>query len=292
MAFLTKNVLYVLCLMVAVAYFMYDGFDEESVKGKRVVITGASTGIGEQIAYHYARFGAKIIVTARREAVLQKVVAKCKELGAEEAFYLPLDMANMNHTKQLIQEAKNMFGGLDYLILNHITSNYLTTWKGDMERLNDVININFNAYVSLATEALPMLDASNGSIAVVSSFAGKVGIPYSASYSASKFALGGFFGALRQELIFKEQDVSITLCIIGSINTTNAVEFSKDVLNTEFLFKTSASDTALAIIKGTVTRQREIYFPFSMKPLVLLRDWIPDIIDSAVRFQIKPDAEK
>ncbi|XP_033112371.1 hydroxysteroid 11-beta-dehydrogenase 1-like protein [Anneissia japonica] len=263
----------------------------DSVKGKRVVITGASTGIGEQIAYHFARLGAKIVVTARREAVLKKVVEKCKELGAEQAFYLPLDMSNLDHTKRLIQEAKTKFGGLDYLILNHITSNYMETWNGDMERLEEVMNVNFRAYVSLATEALPMLEASKGSIGVVSSFAGKVGVPYTAAYSASKFALGGFFGALRQELIFKSQDISVTLCIIGSINTANAIEYSKRVLDTA-IFSTSSADTALAIIRGTVTRQREVYYPHMIKPLVLVRDWIPDILDSVIRIQIKEDAPK
>ncbi|XP_033112347.1 hydroxysteroid 11-beta-dehydrogenase 1-like protein [Anneissia japonica] len=288
MAIFTKATFILMLILVLSAYWMYDGFDEDSVKGKQVVITGASGGIGEQIAYHFARLGAKVLLTARREAVLKKVVEKCKELGAEEAFYIPLDMGNLDHTKRLIQEAKTKFGGLDYLILNHITTSHLELWKGDMERLEQIMNVNFRAYVSLATEALPMLEASKGSIGVVSSFAGKVGVPYTAPYCASKFALDGFFGALRQELIFKNKDVSITLCILGSIDTPNARSAAKAIQDPD-MYSTSSADTALAIIRGTVTRQREVYYPHMIKPITLVRDWIPDILDSVIRSNFKVD---
>ncbi len=83
-------------------------------------------------------------------------------------------MGKQEDTKKLIDGAKTKLGGLDYLILNHITNNYMTLWNGDMEKLRKVIDINFHAYVSLATYATPMLNESNGSIAVLSSFAGKV----------------------------------------------------------------------------------------------------------------------
>ena len=102
-----------------------------------------------------------------------QVVAKCLELGAQEAYYLPLDMSNLEDAKRLIDEAKIKLGGIDHLVLNHITSNYMKAWNGDFERLKNVMDVNFRAYVALATHATPMLNESNGSIAVVSSFAGK-----------------------------------------------------------------------------------------------------------------------
>ena len=81
-------------------------------------------------------------------------------------------MGKLEDTKRLIDEAKTKLGGVDHLILNHITSNYMKLWDGDFNRLQNVIDVNFRAYVSLATYATPMLNESNGSIAVVSSFAG------------------------------------------------------------------------------------------------------------------------
>lgn len=65
-----------------------------------------------------------------------QVVEKCKELGAEEAYYIPLDMSRLNDTEILIQEAERRFGGLDHLIMNHIASNYLQLWEGDWDKFN------------------------------------------------------------------------------------------------------------------------------------------------------------
>ncbi|XP_006817602.1 hydroxysteroid 11-beta-dehydrogenase 1-like protein, partial [Saccoglossus kowalevskii] len=196
--------------------------DRETLRGRRVIVTGASTGIGEQIAYHYAKMGARILITARRENVLREVCySKMLQLGAEEAHYISLDMGKMADTKKLIDFAWERFGGLDYLVLNHITSNYLELWDGQFERLDEIYHVNFRSFVSLATYALPMLRETRGSIVVMSSFAGKVGTPYSAAYSSSKFALIGFFESLRKEFMIKDTDISITVCIIGGISTEN-----------------------------------------------------------------------
>ncbi|XP_070564412.1 hydroxysteroid 11-beta-dehydrogenase 1-like protein [Ptychodera flava] len=261
-----------------IAYNMVDKFDPDSIKGKRVIVTGASTGIGEELAYSYAKLGARLLITARRENILQQVVQKCMELGAQEAHYIPLDMGNMSHTKILIEEAEQRFHGLDILILNHIAGNKLELWNGQFDRLNGMFDVNFKAYVHLATYALPMLKKSNGSITVMSSFAGKCGQPYTAAYSASKFALGGFFEALRQEFTMQDINVSITICIIGSIKTENAIKFSKEVMNTD-IFATSASDTAEAVMRGTYHKQLEAYYPWGMtRPTAILKELFPKFI--------------
>ena len=77
----------------------------ESIKGKRVLVTGASSGIGEQMAYHYARMGASIVLTARRETLLQKVVEKCKLIGAKTATfdYITADMSKLEQTKGVVE---------------------------------------------------------------------------------------------------------------------------------------------------------------------------------------------
>ncbi|XP_072019913.1 hydroxysteroid 11-beta-dehydrogenase 1-like protein isoform X1 [Amphiura filiformis] len=287
---MAKLKIVLILLAVYIAYQYYDSFDPEEVRGKSVVITGASTGIGEQLAYHYSQLGAKVLITARREHVLQKVVAKCKELGAQDAHYIPLDMGKLEDTKRLIDAAKTKLGGIDHLILNHITNNYMALWKGDMEKLQRVMDINFRAYVSLATYATPMLNESNGRIAVVSSFAGKVATPFAALYSASKFALDGFFSALRQEFVMQNMDISVTLCIIGSIDTPNALEYSKTVYSGD-LFYTTSADTASRIMKGATLREREVYFPWTMtRPTVMVRDLLPSVLEWMIKSSMKEDA--
>ena len=80
-------------------------YSPESIKGKRVLVTGASSGIGEQMAYHYARMGASIVLTARRETLLQKVVEKCKLIGAKTATfdYITADMSKLEQTKGVVE---------------------------------------------------------------------------------------------------------------------------------------------------------------------------------------------
>lgn len=276
---------------VLLAFIIRDKFDPASIKGKRVIVTGASTGIGEQMAYWYCKQGARVVVTARREAVLQQVVEKCKDLGAEEAFYMPLDMGRLNDTEALVKEAEKRFGGLDFLILNHIYSNYNHLWGVDqIDRLQKIMDVNFRAYVALATYATPMLAESKGSIGVVSSVAGLIPAPLYPSYSASKFALHGFFGSLRHDYHFQQMDISITEHIIGPINTTNAVKFSKGIFKPE-MFSTTAEDTAYRILEGTAMRERIVFFPRWVQPFVMVRDLLPGwVIDATMRSAITDQA--
>ena len=86
---------------VLIAWYMKENFDPESVRGKKVVICGASTGIGEELAYQYAKLGAQLLLVARREEALRKVVARCKELGAQTANYVVADLSSLEAVKNL-----------------------------------------------------------------------------------------------------------------------------------------------------------------------------------------------
>ena len=86
---------------VLIAWYMTENFDPETVRGKKVVICGASTGIGEELAYQYAKLGAQLLLVARREEVLKKVVARCRELGAQSANYVVADLSSLEAAKNL-----------------------------------------------------------------------------------------------------------------------------------------------------------------------------------------------
>ncbi|XP_015155177.3 hydroxysteroid 11-beta-dehydrogenase 1-like protein isoform X5 [Gallus gallus] len=120
-------------LAVLLAFFWRDTFQPEQLSGARVLLTGASAGIGEQMAYHYATFGAEIVLTARREAVLQEVMKKCLTLGAKKVFYIPADMSSPSEPDRVVQFAVQNLGGLDYLVLNHIGVSPFQMWGGDVE---------------------------------------------------------------------------------------------------------------------------------------------------------------
>ncbi|XP_023773755.1 corticosteroid 11-beta-dehydrogenase isozyme 1-like, partial [Cyanistes caeruleus] len=155
---------------------------------------------------------------AAERSVVQ-VVRRCLELGAASARFVSGTMEDTAFAQHVVREAQTSLGGLDMLILNHVGASYFGFFDGDVEHVRKLLEINFLSYVAMTTSALPMLKESEGSIVVVSSMAGKVGFPFTVPYSATKFALDGFFSSLRQEFTIQNINVSITLCILGFIDT-------------------------------------------------------------------------
>ncbi|XP_009082026.1 PREDICTED: corticosteroid 11-beta-dehydrogenase isozyme 1-like isoform X2 [Acanthisitta chloris] len=269
-------------LGAALAFHFYSAPKNfKMLRGKRVIVTGASSGIGEQMAYHLARMEAHLLLTARTEAKLQKVVERCLELGAASAHYISGSMEDTTFPYRVVEEAENTWGGLDMLILNHVSYFDFNFFNGNVEQVRILMQINFLSYVAMATSALPMLKESEGNIVVVSSMAGKTGVPFIAPYAATKFALDGFFSSLRQEFVMDKVNVSITLCVLGYINTENAVQAISHVIRDTPAPK---EECALEIIKSGVLRQRELYYPSGLlSSMVLLRSIAPEFLDSTVR---------
>ncbi|XP_010011602.1 PREDICTED: corticosteroid 11-beta-dehydrogenase isozyme 1-like [Nestor notabilis] len=275
-------------LGLALAYYFYsapENFNEEMLRGKRVIVTGASSGIGEQMAYHLARMETHLLLTARTEAKLQKVVERCLELGAASARYVSGSMEDTTFPDVVVKEAENTWGGLDMLILNHIGFSHFNYFNGDVEHVRKLLETNFVSYVAMTVSALPMLKESDGSITVISSMAGRIGTPFIAPYSATKFALEGFFSSLRHEFIIEKVNVSITLCVLGYIDTDSAV---RAVSHAVWDTPAPKEECALEIIKSGALRQRELYYPPRLvSNLLLLHAIAPDFLDSLIRNNYK-----
>ncbi|KAK7137034.1 hypothetical protein R3I93_017184 [Phoxinus phoxinus] len=255
-------------------------FNEESLKGARVLVTGASTGIGEQLAYQYARLGAQLVITARRGNVLEEVVRKCKEMGAQKAFFIPADMASPPDAERVVQYAIEQLGGLDFLVLNHIGPSPYSMWNGDVEHTRWLLQVNFLSYLQMAQKALPTLEKSKGSIVVVSSLLGKICGPFTLPYAATKFALNGFFGGLQHELAMQKSNVSITICILGLIDTDSAMEKIKGYIN---MTAYPAHESARHIVEAGASRQPEAFYPWYTFYACLFRDWFPYFRDLAIQ---------
>ncbi|NXL94582.1 DHI1 dehydrogenase, partial [Alectura lathami] len=285
MGLLLKVLIPLLGLGLAVYFYSAPGnFSEEMLWGKRVIVTGASSGIGEQMAYHLARMGAHVLLTARTEAKLQKVVERCLELGAASARYVSGSMEDMAFAEKVVKEAESTWGGLDMLILNHIGRSFYAYFNGDVEHVRKLMETNFLSYVAMTVSALPMLKESEGSIVVVSSVAGKASSPFVAPYSATKSALNGFFSSLRQEFIIANVNVSITLCILGYINTDSAV---KTISHAVKLTPAPKEECALEIIRSGALRQHELRYPAgTVTWTLLLHDLVPSLFHSLTRSSI------
>ncbi len=179
------------------------------LEGKRIVITGASTGIGEALALALARRGARLMLAARDAAKLRQVADACAQAGAQVAV-LATDVAKPADCQSLIERALAEFGGLDVLVNNAGS----TMWSrfdalSDLSIFEQLMKVNYLGVVHLTRYALPALKKSRGVIVTVASVAGFTGVPERTAYAASKHAVVGFLESLRIELAGSGVDVTI-----------------------------------------------------------------------------------
>lgn len=171
-------------------------------KGRVVMITGASMGIGEELAYEVARRGGSVIVAARSLDKLKAVAAKCEQLGAPKAMALRLDQTDPHEAhKAAVEQVIAAFGRIDILVNNAGRSQRALAEETELAVDEELMKINHFGVVSVTKAVLPyFLQQGSGHIVNTSSVAGKSGSPLSASYAASKGALQLYFNALRAEV--------------------------------------------------------------------------------------------
>jgi short-subunit dehydrogenase len=185
-------------------------------QNQRVWITGASSGIGEALALAFHRAGARLILSARREDELKRVQAACG--GEPNTRILPLDVSNAEELPEKTQTALKIFGGIDILVLNAGITQRSRTRETNESVYRRIMEVNFFAPEAMARAVLPsMLAQKSGHMVVISSVAGKFGVPMRSGYSASKFALHGFFEALRAEE--ERNGIHVTVVCPGFIRT-------------------------------------------------------------------------
>ena len=180
------------------------------LNGKVVVVTGASSGIGEAMAREYAKMGAKVVMAARREDELKRIADQIREAGGEVA-YAACDVVKEEDCKHLMQVAVDSFGGIDVLICNAGISMRALFDDCDLKVLHRLMDVNFWGTVNCTKYALPWLQKSRGSLVGISSVAGLHGLPGRPGYSASKYDMTGFLDTIRIENLKKGLHV-MTAC--------------------------------------------------------------------------------
>lgn len=178
------------------------------MKGKTVVVTGASSGIGEALARECAVQGANVVLGARSLQKLQLIVGDIRSKGGE-ATYCAVDVTKPEECRNLIDTAVGEYGGVDVLICNAGLSMRALFDDVDLEVLHRLMDVNFWGTVYCTKYALPYLQASHGSLVGISSVAGLHGLPGRTGYSASKYAMTGFLETVRIENLKKGLHVMV-----------------------------------------------------------------------------------
>jgi len=186
---------------------------------RRVWITGASSGIGEALAYECSRRDARLVLSSRREEALRKVRERC--VRPDEHVVQTLDLAEPTSLQQAAETVEKGVGPVDVLVNNGGISQRGTAAETEMDTVRRIMEVNFFGAVQLTKAVLPsMLDRQEGHIVVVSSLVGKFGTPLRSSYAASKHALHGWFDSLRAEV--HDDGIGVTLACPGFVKTNVA----------------------------------------------------------------------
>lgn len=188
-----------------------------SYKGKTLIVTGASEGIGAELARQLAPEGPNLVLAARSAAPLETVASACRALGARVAA-VPTDVTRDDDCRALAERAVAEFGGIDVLVCNAGLSMHAffdeITDPSTFERL---WRVNCLGTIQCTRHAYPHLKRSRGHIVGVASLAGKTGVPARTTYCSSKFAQAGFLEALRVEAL--DYGIAVTLAYPGVVAT-------------------------------------------------------------------------
>ncbi len=186
-------------------------------KDKVIWITGASSGIGEALAYSLNKKGAKLILSSRNSKKLEQVKLNCDN-HEDTVKILQLDLSNTELLADKTTEALELFGGVDILFNNGGISQRALAVEASLESVRKVMEVNFFGTVELTRHVVShMIEKGHGHVVVTSSVMGKIGTKYRSAYAASKHALHGWYDCLRQEVI--QKGIHVTLVCPGFVKT-------------------------------------------------------------------------
>jgi short-subunit dehydrogenase len=249
------------------------------IAGSRILITGASQGIGRALAEGAALRGAKVLAAARSPELLHELAEQVRARGAALET-VPADVTRADDRQRMVEAALRHFGGLDILVNNAgigATGHFVEV---SPDRLRQIMEVNFFGVTETTRVFLPLLKQGNRpAIVNISSIAGKRGIPARSEYSASKFAVQGFSEALRAELAKDGIDV---LVVSPGLTQTN---FSKNMIEQkakevfDHLRGMTPEQVARATLRTIERGRNEVCLTFQGKLIVFVSRFFPRLAD-------------
>ena len=258
------------------------------LRNKVIWLTGASSGIGEALAYELAAKGARLILSARRKEELQRVKGNCSVDAQPGISILPLDLSQADTLKLSTEAAIQLFGHIDILINNGGISQRSLIAETALSVDRRIMEVNFFSAVALTKYLLPhFIQRKQGHLVNISSLTGKFATPYRSAYAASKHALHGFFDALRAEH-FKD-NIRVTMICPGFIHTPitlSALTGDGTPLNKmdEAQFKGKPADwCARKIVSAIEGEKEEVYIGGREIFAVYMKRFFPGIFSRVIR---------
>ena len=249
----------------------------------KVLLTGATGGIGFELAASLVEQGAKLLLTGRDAGQLERVAAKLEGYdGVVE--WVAADLATDDGRGRVIEAAKFFRGGINVLVNNAGINQFGRYGEQTTQQLESTLALHVMAPMHLTQCLLPVLSAATEALIVnVGSILGSIGLPGQVSYSASKFALHGFSEALRRELV--DSPVSVIYVAPRSTDTRmNSAELSR--FNEDFGVTSDAPQKVAGLILAAMTAQRaERFVGWPERLFVKINACLPRLVDRSLRKQ-------
>lgn len=236
------------------------------LNNKIVFITGASSGLGREIAIEAAKCGAVLILCARREERLKAVKLECERLSNKKAYYYVVDLSKKENVNKLCIEVEKEFKKIDVLVNNAGFGKFSDVPNLHMYEVENMFNVNTYSVINFCNFFVKnMKEQGSGHIINVVSQAGKMAFPEGSVYSATKFATYGFSNALRLELY--KYGIYVTTVNPGPIDTEffDAANSVRDYVDRVKFITLDANKLAKKIVKSMCKNKREINSPFLLE---------------------------
>lgn len=250
-------------------------------------ITGASSGIGEALAYESAKAGAKLVLSARRENELERVKKNC-QLPDENILVVPLDLAEHAGIKEKVVKVINHFGKIDILINNGGISQRSLVMETDMSVYKKLVDVDYLGTVALSKAVLPVfVKQKSGHFGVITSLMGKFASPLRSGYCGAKHALHGFFDSLRME--HDDDNIKVTLICPGyihtniSVNAITADGSAQNKMDEATGAGMSAENCALKIISAIENNKMETLIGGKETFAVYIKRFFPKLLHNIVK---------
>lgn len=250
---------------------------------KIILITGASSGIGKATAIALSHLQTRLIITARREALLNRVAQQITENGSE-VLALPGDALDEAHAENLVQEAVARFGRIDIALLNVGSGPPLNTAKAAPEEIKQNMRVNYDSMINFFCPLVRQMKTqeSGGVIAHTNSLAGFFGVPMQGQYSAAKAACRIFLDTARFEL--RPDNIRVLTICPGFVVTEKN---KSDGLPKPFAISEEAA--AQHMLKALDREIQEYLFPTSLKIGILLQRILPQWATDKILAKIIPE---
>ncbi|UTW61563.1 SDR family oxidoreductase [bacterium SCSIO 12741] len=249
---------------------------------KNCWITGATSGIGESLCYALASEGANLILSARRLDKLEAVAEKCRSLGSDQVWIVPLDLGSPDSIQKAVDQVSTDSIQVDYLFNNGGISQRAEAMDAGIEVDRKIMEVNYFGAVALTKAVLPMMEKSGfGHVVATSSITGVFGFPLRSAYSASKHALHGFYESLGFEVARK--NIFVTIVCPGRIATDISLHAigadgkAHGEMDEGQSGGMPADQCARIILRGVEQKKKEILVGNKELIMVYLKRYIPGL---------------